>query len=87
MKKEFKTILGDREWTIRLSSMKDKGSCGEKPDLIKLRRTLQDRELVETLVHECLHALDWSKDEEWVDQAASQITDALYKLDEIHPCL
>jgi len=36
--------------------------------------------LMETAIHEGLHAADWSKDEEWVTRAAEDLTRLLRKL-------
>lgn len=37
------------------------------------------RRLAEVLIHEILHAADWSKDESWVEQAAADIERVLFR--------
>jgi hypothetical protein len=45
-----------------------------------IRSDLVGEELIEVFIHECLHAGDWTKDEEWVDQTARDIARGLWKL-------
>ncbi len=35
---------------------------------------------LEVIIHECLHAADWSKDEEWVEAAGADIARVLWRL-------
>lgn len=41
---------------------------------------LTERDELETVIHEMLHAADWSKDEEWVTEAGADIARALWRL-------
>ena len=36
------------------------------------------RQLLETLLHELTHAADWSKDEEWIDDYATDVARILW---------
>ena len=36
-----------------------------KKKRIFLREELKEKEELDTIIHECLHGLDWWKDEEW----------------------
>lgn len=38
------------------------------------------KRLLEVVIHECLHAADWSKAEEWVDPTAEDIARVLWKM-------
>jgi hypothetical protein len=43
-------------------------------------RIKKNKELLEVLIHECLHGCFWDIDEEAIDQAAVDISKLLYKL-------
>ena len=47
---------------------------------IRIKKNLSEREELEVTVHELLHAVEWSKDEEWVEQSGVEIAEALWKL-------
>lgn len=78
------TILGKR-WNFRRVNKlgpKTYGEC-DPPDKFKkelrvLRRLYGQAEM-ETILHEMLHAADWTKDEAWIDEVASDIAKFLYK--------
>lgn len=38
------------------------------------------RELMKILIHECTHAADWGKDEEWITQFAEDLERILYRI-------
>lgn len=76
--------LGGKYWTFRFCSLrKHKGEC-DAPSVrnkeIRIRSNLPAREELEVTVHELLHAVEWSKDEEWVEQSGVDISAALWKL-------
>lgn len=50
---------------------------------IRLRPSLRKRpvDLVETIIHECLHAQGWPLDEDFVGRAAQEITRVLERLE------
>ena len=59
------------------------GTCDhpEKPGKrIRIRRGQHEFEELDTVIHECLHAADWHKDEQWVAEFASDLTEVLKKL-------
>ncbi len=78
------TLLGKR-WQLRFCRMSeaDHGEC-DHPDKrgkeIRIRSDLKDRPQLEALTHEILHACDWSKDEEWVEDAAHDLSVVLWRL-------
>jgi hypothetical protein len=47
---------------------------------IKIRQGLEDRDHMDTVIHEMLHVFDRSKDEDWVAIVAKNITNVLLKL-------
>ena len=60
---------------------KDWGRCYTPPGphpLIEIRRSLQGRNMIDTIVHEVLHAAQPDMSETGVDETASAIAIALY---------
>lgn len=47
---------------------------------ITIKDNLSERRELEALIHEMLHACDFSKSEEWVQQAGKDISTVLWKL-------
>ena len=88
MVKIFVNVAGKR-WGLRFVAMPDKkdkkckGYC-ESPDKknkeIVIKKDLPPKEELDTTLHELLHAADWSKDEEWVDQVGTDIAKILWRL-------
>ncbi len=76
------TMLGKR-WRIRFVSMKDYGECDPPSKTgkeIRIRKGLKGEILLDTILHELAHAADQSKDEEWVNEMASDMARALWRL-------
>lgn len=77
--------IRDRVWRVRFmpakSMGKDWGRCytpaGRHP-LIEVRRSLRGRNLIDTIVHELLHAQHPEMTEEAVDATACMIARGLY---------
>lgn len=71
-------ILG-KQWTIEQDARLADGVYGDcdPPETprrkIRLRKGMSEQRHLETLVHECLHACDWSKDEGWVGEVARDL--------------
>ena len=88
MKKIFINVVGKR-WGLRFVSRPDKkdkkckGYC-ESPDKknkeIVIQENLPPKEELDTTLHELLHAADWWKDEEWVEQVGTDIAKILWRL-------
>lgn len=79
------TILGKR-WNLRFTGRLHhawRGEC-EPPDSprkeIRVRSTLEGRERLEVVLHEVLHAADWTKDENWIEEFADDLAKILWKL-------
>lgn len=83
--KNRKIILLGKRYNLKYIPYLGKydGSC-DPPDLIdksiRIQSGLKGREELETLIHEFLHALDWSKDESWIDQSSCDISKILWNL-------
>ena len=77
--------VGGKYWDLTFSKMKGKylGRC-DAPHIpekkIKISKDIEGKEELDTLLHELLHAADWWKDEEWVEQTASEIATVLWRL-------
>lgn len=77
--------IRDRSWRVRFMPArymnKDWGRCytpaGRHP-LIEIRRSLKGKNLIDTIVHELLHAQHPDMAEEAVDTTACMIARALY---------
>ena len=54
-------------------------SLGENdPGLIRIRKGLDEKTELDTLIHEALHASDWSKSEEWIEETAKEVANLLW---------
>ena len=76
-------VLG-KVWSFeRRALTKDDGHCDPPSQagkrIIVDSRLHGEREL-DVILHELLHAADWSKDEEWVDSLASDLARILTRL-------
>ncbi len=75
-------------WDVSFVPRKDlprtvDGMCSEpdKPGKsITVAASLTGERRLDVIIHEMLHAADWHKDEEWVEQVASDIARALWRL-------
>lgn len=88
----MRITLNGKRWTLKFvpylgRGRKTKyvrlGDCDhpETPSkTIRIRSDLRGEELADTLLHELIHALDPSKDEEWVERAATDIARVLWRL-------
>ncbi len=78
-------ILG-KLWTIEDGARLPDGVYGDcdPPDRprrkIRLRAGMSEKRHLEVLVHECLHAADWHKDELWVSEVARDLAVILWKM-------
>jgi hypothetical protein len=80
----FVTILGKR-WRLLKTRMSKKyyGHC-DHPDApnktIKIHSGLSDQKELDVCLHEFLHAADWHRSEEFVDQVATDMARALWRM-------
>ena len=79
------TINGER-WRLEFSRLSDRNGDCDPPTApgktIRIASRLLGRQqrLMADVLHECLHAADWSKDEEWVEQVSEDLARILFKL-------
>lgn len=77
--------IGGKRWRLVFEGTpRDANGACEHPDKvgkkIRIRRTLRGELRLETIIHEVLHAADWTKDEEWVGQIATDLARILTRL-------
>jgi hypothetical protein len=77
--------IGNKYWKLIFVELDEEtgGEC-DSPDTngkeIRIATDLGNQEELEVIIHEMLHAADWSKDEEWVEVIADDIARTLWKL-------
>jgi hypothetical protein len=73
-----------RWWELKFSpNMKEHGYCDppdQKGKAIRVASELRGCKRLEILLHEMLHAADWTKDEEWVRDTAHDLARVLDRL-------
>lgn len=81
-------ILG-KFWALRLvptlgsADSPKRGDCdspGSANKSVRILSGLRGEERLEVLIHEMLHAADWHRSEEWVNEVAKDISRALTRL-------
>lgn len=90
MKEKVKLKINNKNWTIKFVDPKylrnSYGECDDAYDIaikkpeIWIRNDLSEKDKIDTLVHEVLHAVRPELCEEAVDYTASIICEALYKV-------
>jgi hypothetical protein len=77
--------VGNKYWNLLFTELDEEtgGEC-DSPDTngkqIRIATDLKKQDELEVIIHELLHAADWSKDEEWVEVIADDIARILWKL-------
>ena len=77
--------IGNKYWNLIFTELDEEtgGEC-DSPDTngkqIRIATDLKKQDELEVIIHELLHAADWSKDEEWVEVIADDIARVLWKL-------
>lgn len=78
-----KVTIRSKRWNLRRGQIKDRGYC-DSPDSknksIVISKTLEGEELLEVLIHECLHAATWDSSEQMVFETARDIARILHRL-------
>ena len=73
-----RVVISGQYWTIRfVSRLTGYGDCDWEKRTVRLRNGQTKEELLDTLIHEILHAGDPHKTEEWVEQTANSLTAAI----------
>ena len=77
--------VGGKYWNLVFTELDEEtgGEC-DSPDTngkeIRIATDIKNQDELEVIIHELLHAADWSKDEEWVEVIADDIARTLWKL-------
>ena len=77
--------VGNKYWNLIFTELDEEtgGEC-DSPDThgkeIRIATDIKNQDELEIIIHELLHAADWSKDEEWVEAIAYDIARILWKL-------
>lgn len=86
MPNDFRTRINGRTWRVQFLEARAMGKawglCNHPPGrhpTISIRRSLTEPAMLDTLVHEVLHAARPELDEEAVDSTATAIAKALYR--------
>lgn len=79
------TMLGKRWRLVHVAGIKNDGDCDAPTTpgkTIRIRQALRgrDREYLETVLHELLHAADWHKEHEWVEDVSAAAARLLCRL-------
>lgn len=75
-----------KRWSLIFTRNLSKANHGEcdhptkKGKEIRVREGIREQSTLETLIHEMLHAANWSLDEEFVTDSARDISRVLWKL-------
>ena len=77
--------IGGKRWNLVFEGTpRDANGACDHPTAvgkrIRIRRSLRGETRLDTIIHEVLHAADWSKDEEWVGQTATELARILTRL-------
>jgi hypothetical protein len=80
------TIRGD-VWRVEFAHIGDYGHCEygscRRTRRIRLSPSQSDAELLDTVIHEMIHAQDWDLSEEAVSQRANEIAAVVERLFEV----
>lgn len=79
--------IDGRAWRIVFARIRDFGDCQygacRRTRRIRISPDQSDEDLLDTLVHEILHAQDWALSEEAVTQRATEIAAAVLRVFEL----
>ena len=79
---KFKATILGRSWSFVLLKLRDRwGDCSDpnKPRrTIRIEEKQTDKQLINTTIHEMLHAAGWHIDEEFVEQFSSDAAAVLH---------
>ena len=77
------TLLGKR-WNLRFIPLRKVAGDCDSPNTpnkeIRIDSRLKGEHQLEILIHECRHAADWSRDEEYIAAEARDLARVLWKL-------
>lgn len=83
-RKAIRAKIRDQVWRVEFANIGDFGHCEfgscRRTRRIRLSPTQSDGELIDTVIHEMIHAQDWDLSEEAVTQRATEIATVLQRL-------
>ena len=83
-RKAIRAKIRDQVWRVEFANIGDFGQCEfgscRRTRRIRLSPTQSDGELIDTVIHEMIHAQDWDLSEEAVTQRATEIATVLQRL-------
>lgn len=83
-RKAIRATIRDQVWRVEFAHIGDFGHCEygscRRTRRIRLSPTQSDAELLDTVIHEMIHAQDWDLSEEAVTQRATEIATVLGRL-------
>ena len=77
--------IGGKRWRVRflpaaVFSRGCDGDCSIRSNTIRIKRNLKGRSMLESLIHETLHAAHWQIAEECVAETADDLARLLWRL-------
>ena len=81
--KEFKSTLGGNKWTISPRAYinhPDIGTCDPAAKTIQISGVLSGKIHLDTIIHELMHAVLPNHDEDFINETATEMAAAMWKL-------
>jgi hypothetical protein len=86
-RKAIRATIRDQVWRVEFAHIGDFGHCEygscRRTRRIRLSPSQSDGELLDTVIHEMIHAQDWDLSEEAVTQRATEIATVLQRVFEV----
>ena len=83
-RKAIRAKIRDQVWRVEFAHIGDFGHCEygscRRTRRIRLSPTQSDADLLDTVIHEMIHAQDWDLSEEAVTQRATEMATVLGRL-------
>ena len=79
----FRVKINEQRWTVKfvrriqVDGEPCYGVCDVAKREIRLERGLTGQQLLDTVIHEIMHAAGWNLDEQFIEQTATDIATAL----------
>jgi hypothetical protein len=86
-RKAIRATIRDQVWRVEFAHIVDFGHCEygscRRTRRIRLSPSQSDADLLDTVIHEMIHAQDWDLSEEAVTQRATEIATVLQRVFEV----
>ena len=83
-RKAIRATIRDQVWRVEFAHIGDFGHCEygscRRTRRIRLSPSQSDADLLDTVIHEMIHAQDWDLSEEAVTQRATEIATVLQRV-------